>query len=151
MTAPRAWPSGSFRDATISPKLLSAKNLDRPPGAGQVTHQGVEAQPALGRTHHPLPLYPYPPLTPPGGQAVGRTGGLREPSLGAQREVQALQFPLLVGQDLFGLDRRLAGGESAPIALPRGQIPATHPAVERMGGGTEAQVGEPRPVGRVVA
>src|SRR6266702_2966038 len=114
MTASRTWRSRSVRDATMSPKLLPANNLDRPPGAGQVADEGVEA---------------HPPLAPPGGQAVGRTGGTRQSRIGAQREVQALEFPLLLGQDFLGLDRRQPGDDRAPIGLPCGQIPATHPAV----------------------
>src|SRR6267378_3643053 len=151
MTASRTWRSRSFRDATISPKLLPTNNLDHSPGAGQVTDERVEAKPALGRTHDPLPLQLYPLLTPPGGEAVGRTSSLRQSHIGPQREIEALQFPLVLGQDFLGVDRRQSGPGGAPIGLPRGQIPATHPAVERMRRGTEAQIGATRPVGRVVA
>src|SRR5437667_478960 len=151
MTASRTWRSRSFRDATMSLKLLPANNLDRPPRAGQVADEGVEAKPTLGATHHPLSLQLYPPLTPPGGQAVRRTDRPRHSRVGPQREIQALQFPLLLGEDLLGLDRREAGDDRAPIGLPCGHIPTTHPAVERMRGGPEAQIGATRPVGRVVA
>src|SRR5882762_1532922 len=151
MTASRTWRSRSFRDATISPKLLPTNNLDRSTGAGQVANEGIEAKPALGRAHQPLPLHLHPPLAPPGGQAVGRTGGSRQPSIGPQREIEALQFPLLFGQDLLGLDRRQPGGHGPPIRLPRGEIPATYPAVERMRGRPEPQIGPTRPVSRVVA
>src|SRR2546426_7446621 len=150
MTASRTWRSRSFRDATMSPKLLPANNLASSPRTGQVTDEGVESEPALGATHHPLPLHLDPPLTPPGGQAVGRAGGPRQPHVGAQREIQALEFPLLHGQGLLGLDRRQSGGDGAPIGLPRGQIPTTHPAVERMRSGPEPQIGTTRPVDRVV-
>src|SRR2546422_7783234 len=54
ITASRTWRSRSFRDATMSPKLLPANNLDRSPRAGQVADQGVEAEPALGRAHQVL-------------------------------------------------------------------------------------------------
>src|SRR5882762_2563283 len=151
MTASRTWRSRSFRDATMSPKLLPANNLHRSWRAGQVTHEGVESEPALGAAHHPLPLHLSPPLTQPGGQAVGRTGGTRQARIGTQREIQTLQFPLLVGQDLLGFDRGLARSDGATIALPPGEIPATRPAIERMGGGAEPEVGVTRPVRRVVA
>src|SRR6267143_2656603 len=151
MTASRTWRSRSFRDATMAPKLLPANNLHRSWRAGQVTHEGVESEPALGAAHHPLRLHLGPPLTQPGGQAVGRTGGTRQSRIGAQREIQALQCPLLLGQDLFGLDHWLAGRDGAAIALPPGQIPTTRPAIERMGRGPEPQVGGTRPVSRVVA
>src|SRR6267378_4345253 len=151
MTASRTWRSRSFRDATMSPKLLPTNNLDRSTGVGQVADEGIEAKPPLGRAHQPLRLHLHPPLAPPGGHAVGRTGGSRQPSIGPQREIEALQFPLLFGQDLLGRDRRQAGGHRKPIALPRARIPATYPAVERMRGGPEPQIGTARPVSRVVA
>src|SRR3981081_1986005 len=102
MTASRTWRSRSFRDATMSLKLLPANNLHHSRRAGQVTDEGIESEPALRAAHHPLPLHPSPPPTQPGAQAVGRTGGTRQSRIGAQREIQALQFPLLLRQDLFG-------------------------------------------------
>src|SRR5882762_9309407 len=107
MTTSSTWRSRSFRDATISPKLLPANNLDRSPGAGQVTHEGVEAQPTLRRAHQPLlPDIRPSPLHPSGG--LGRQGaakgGKRQPRIGPQREIEALQFALLLGQDLLGID-----------------------------------------------
>src|SRR5213080_1812850 len=102
MTASSTCRSRSFRDATMSPKLLPANNLDRSPRTGQVVDEGVESEPPFGAADHPLPLHLNPPLTQPGGQAVGRTGGTRQPRVGAQREIQPLQFPLLLGQDLLG-------------------------------------------------
>src|SRR5213079_841407 len=151
MTASRTWRSRSFRDATMSLKLLPANNLDRPPRAGQVADEGVEAKPTLGATHHALPLQLYPPLTTPGGQPVRRTDRPRHSRVGPQRKIQALQFPLLLSEDLLGLDCRQPGDDRAPIGLPCGHIPTTHPAVERMGRGPEAQIGATRPVSRVVA
>src|SRR6267378_8691417 len=154
MTASRTWRSRSFREATISPKLLSTNNLDRSTGAGQVADEGIEAKPALRRAHQPLLAYLRPsPLNPEGGRGRQRAaeGGKREPRIGAQREIEALQVPLLFGQDLLGLDRRQAGGHRKPIALPRAQIPATYPAVERMRGRPEPQIGTARPVCRDVA
>src|SRR6266581_1318703 len=151
MTASRTCRSRSFRDATMSPKLLPTNNLDRSPRAGQVADEGVETEPALGATHHPLPLHLNPPLTHPGGQAVGRTGGMRQSCICAQGEIEALQLPLLLGQDPLGLDRRQSGDDGAPIGLPPGQIPATDAAVVRMCRGTEPPIGATGPVRRVVA
>src|SRR5205823_12702086 len=71
--------------------------------------------------------------------------------IGAQGEIEALQLLLLLGQDLLGLDRRQSGDDGAPIGLPRGQIPPTDAAVERMCRGTEPQIGATGPVRRVVA
>src|SRR6266404_1546804 len=154
MTASRTWRSRSFRDATMSPKLLPTNNLDRSTGVGQVADEGIEAKPPLGRAHQPLLAYHRPPpLNPKSGRRRQRAaeGGKPEPCIGAQREIEALQFPLLFGQDLLGLDRRQPGGHGAPIGRPRGEIPATYPAVERMRGRPEPQIGTARPVSRVVA
>src|SRR6266480_7584489 len=106
MTASRTWRSRSFRDATMCPKLLPANNLHRSRGAGQVADEGVEPQPALGGAHQPLlPDLRPPPLHPVGGggRQWAAEGGKRSPCIGAQREIQALQVPLLLGQDLLGL------------------------------------------------
>src|SRR5439155_3713879 len=154
MTASRTWRSRSFRDATMSPKLLPANNLDHSPRAGQVAYEGVEAQPALGRAHQPpLPDFRPAPLDPKGGSRRQRAaeGGKRHSGIGAQREIQALQFPLFLGQALLGLDRRLSCRDGAPVGFPRREIPASRLAVERMRGGPEPKIGAPRPVRRVVA
>src|SRR5947208_16578284 len=103
MTASRTRRSRSFKDATMSLKLLPANNLDRPPRAGQVADEGVEAKPTLGATHHPLPLQLYPPLPPPGGQPVRPPGRPRHSRAGPQREIPAPQCPLLFGEALLGL------------------------------------------------
>src|SRR5207249_9653989 len=66
------------------------------------------------------------------------------------REVQALGFPLLIGQDLPALDRRSARGDGPSVRLTRGQIPATYPAVERMRGGPEPEISATRPVGGIM-
>src|SRR5690348_7452482 len=98
MTASRTWRSRSFRDATMSPKLLPANNLASSPYTGQVTNQGVEPQPALRRARHPLVPDLRPALLHPvGGRGRQRAaeGGKWNPGSGAQRQVQALQFPLL--------------------------------------------------------
>src|SRR5713226_2227392 len=152
MTASRTWRSRSFRDATMSPKLLPANNLARSTYAGQVTDEGVEPEPPFGTTHQALVHDVRPALLDPsGGRRRQRAaeGGNRNPGIGAQREVQALQFPLLLGQDLLRLDRRQSGAYRASVALPRRPIPATHPAVERMRGRPEAEIRATRPVGRV--
>src|SRR5437016_6154528 len=101
----------------MSPKLLPANNLDRSPRVGQVADEGVQAEPALGRAHQPLvPDLRPAPLHPTGGSRRQRAaeGGKWHPCIGAQREVQALEFPLLLGQDLLGVDRRQPGGHRAP-------------------------------------
>src|SRR5438093_1521356 len=101
MTASRTWRSRSLRDATMSPKLLPANNLDRSPRAGQVADESVEAKPALGAADQSLvPDFRPTPLDPNGGSRRQRApeSGKREPRSGAQREIQALQFPLLVSQ-----------------------------------------------------
>src|SRR5438046_4625810 len=119
----------------MSPKLLPANNLDRSPRVGQVADEGVQAEPALGRAYQPLvPDLRPAPLHPTGGSRRQRAaeGGKWHPCSGAQREVQALEFTLLIGQDLLGLDHRSARGDGPSVRLPRGQIPTTHPAVERM-------------------
>src|SRR6266481_5099608 len=68
MTASRTWRSRSFRDATMSPKLLPANNLARSPYTGQVTDEGVEPKPALRRAREPLlPDLRPSPLHPQGG------------------------------------------------------------------------------------
>src|SRR6267378_2532854 len=149
MTASRTWRSRSFRDATMSPKLLPANNLALPTYTGQVTDEGVEPKPALRGAREPLfPDLRPSPLHPQSG--TGRRGaakgGKRNACVGAQREVQALQFPLLFGQNLLGLDRRQSGAYRTSVALPGRPIPATHPAVERMRGRPESEIGATRPV-----
>src|SRR5947208_16176440 len=137
----------------MSPKLLPANNLDRSPRVGQVADEGVQAEPALGRAYQPLvPDLRPAPLHPTGGSRRQRAaeGGKWHPCIGAQREVQALQFPLLLGQDLLGVDRRQPGGQRASIGFPRRQIPATRPAVERMRGGAEPVISATRPVGGIM-
>src|SRR5438093_9180809 len=154
MTASRTWRSRSFRDATMSPKLLPTNNLDPSPRAGQVADEGVETEPALGRAHQPLLPDLRPSLLHPmGGRGRQRAvkGGKRQPPIGPQGEIKALQLKLLLGQDLRGLDRRQSGDDGAPIRLPPGQIPATDAAVERMCRGTEPPIGATGPVRRVVA
>src|SRR5207237_10471120 len=101
MTASSTWRSRSFRDATMSPKLLPANNLDRSPHTGQVVDEGVEAEPALGGAHQPLlPDLRPSPLHPMGGRGRQRAakGGKREPPIAGQRELQPLQLPPLCGQ-----------------------------------------------------
>src|SRR5947199_2674860 len=117
MTASRTWRSRSFRDATMSLKLLPANNLDRPPRAGQVADEGVEAKPTLGATHHALPLQLYPPLTPPGGQPVRRTDRPRHSRGGPQREIKAIQLPMRLSEDRLSLTRRQPGSNRAPLDL----------------------------------
>src|SRR5256885_5411440 len=137
----------------MSPKLLPANNLDRSPQVGQVADEGVQAEPALGRAYQPLvPDLRPASLHPTGGSTRQRAaeGGKWHPCIGAQREVQALEFPLLIGQDLLGLDHRSARGDGPSVRLPRGQIPATHPAVERMRGGPEPEISATRPVGGIM-
>ena len=134
----------------MSLKLLPANNLHRSRRAGQVTDEGIESEPALRAADQSLvPDFGPALLDPKGGsrRQGAAEGGKRQPPIGAQREIQALQFPLLVGQDLFGFDRGLARSDGAAIALPPGEIPATRPAIERMGGGAEPEVGVTRPVG----
>src|SRR5438034_464626 len=153
ITASRTWRSRSFRDPAMSPKLLPANNLDRSPQVGQVADEGVQAEPALGCAYQPLvPDLRPAPLHPTGGSRRQRAaeGGKWHPCIGPQREVQALEFPLLLGQDLLGVDRRQPGGHRAPIGLPRRQIPATHPAVEGMRRGAEPEIGATRPVGGIM-
>src|SRR2546425_715301 len=154
MTASRTWRSRSFRDATMSPKLLPANNLARSTYTGQVTDEGVEPKPALRRAREPLlPDLRPSPLHPQGG--TGRQGaaqgGKRNACVGPQREVQALQFPLLLRQSLLDFDRQQSSAYRASVALPCRSIPATHPAVERMRGRPESQIRATRPVGRVMS
>src|SRR2546430_12180616 len=81
----------------MSPKLLPANNLDPSPRVGQVADEGVQAEPALGRAHQPLvPDLRPAPLHPTDGSRRQRAaeGGKWHPCIGAQREVQALEFPL---------------------------------------------------------
>src|SRR6267143_2493263 len=154
MTASRTWRSRSFRDATMSPKLLPANNLARSPYSGQVTDEAVEPEPPFGTAHQALVYNVRPALLDPsggGGRQRAAEGGKRNARIGAQREVQALQFRLRVGQNLLGLDRRQSGAYRAPIALPRRPIPATHPTVERMRGRPESEIRATRPVGRVMS
>src|SRR6266699_1092377 len=154
MTASSTWRSRSFRDATMSPKLLPTNNSDRSPRTGPVADEGVEAKPALGGAHQPLLPDLCPSLLhPKGGRRRQRAaeGGKRQPRIGAQREIQPLQLPLLLGQDLLGFHGRQSGGDGAAIRLPPGQIPAAHPPVERVRGGPEPQIGATRPVGGVMA
>src|SRR6185437_418455 len=106
MTASRTWRSRSFRDATISPKLLPANNLARPTGAGQVADERIEAKPALGRAHEALvPNFRPALLNPKGGRRRQRAaeGGNRQTCVGTQREIDVLEFSLLLGEDLLGL------------------------------------------------
>src|SRR5947209_15468462 len=103
MTASRTWRSRSFRDAAISAKLLIANNLARCATAGQVTHQGVEAEPALGGADQSLFPHLHPtPRHPPGGTGRRRAveGGKGEARVGAQCQIYPLQFPLLITEDL---------------------------------------------------
>src|SRR5712692_5666851 len=153
MTASRTWRSRSFRDATMSPKLLPANNLARSTYTGQVTNEGVEPEPPFGTAHQALLDDVRPALLdPPGGRRWQRAaeGGNRNTGIGAQREVQALQFPLLLRQSLLDFDCRQSGAYRASVALPGRPIPATHPAVERMRGRPESQIRATRPVGRVM-
>src|SRR2546426_2408372 len=53
----------------------------------------------------------------------------REPRVGAQRQIDVLQFPLLGRENLCGLDRGAAGGDGAGVPMPRRDIPAPRPAV----------------------
>src|ERR1051325_1949353 len=111
MTASRTRRSRSFRDAVISAKLLPANNLARCATAGQVAHQGVEPEPALGAAPQPLVADLHPtPLDPAGGSSRERSVevGKAQSGIGAQREIYPLQFPLLVGEDLLRGDGRPA-------------------------------------------
>src|ERR1051325_4099445 len=104
MTASRTRRSRSLRDAVISAKLLPANNLARCATAGQVAHQGVEPEPALGTADQTAVPQLRPALRdPPGGGGRWRTvqGGDWQSGIGAQREIYPLQFPLLVGEDLL--------------------------------------------------
>src|SRR5229473_7722983 len=114
MTASRTWRSRSFRDPAMSPKLLPANNLDRSPRVGQVADEGIEPEPPFGAADqslvpdcHPTPLHPIGGKRRQGAAESGK----RQPRIGAQREIEALQFPLLLGQDLLGLDHRPARGD----------------------------------------
>src|SRR6266853_749358 len=153
MTASRTWRSRSFRDPAMSPKLLPANNLDRSPRVGQVADEGIQPEPPLVAAHQVLVLDFRPTLldSRDGKRRQGAAeSGKRQPRIGPQREIEALQLPLLLGQDFLVLDRRQSGGDCAAIGLPRGQIPATHPAVEGMRGGPEPEIRATRPVGGVM-
>src|SRR5712692_2935744 len=143
MTASRTWRSRSFRDPAMSPKLLPANNLDRSPRVGQVAHEGIEPEPPLGPANQSLVPDFHPTLLDATGgkrRQGAAESGKRQPRIGAQREIQALQFPLLLGQDLLGLDRRSARGDGPSVRLPRGQIPATHLSIEGMRGRPEPEI-----------
>src|SRR5436190_19079298 len=135
----------------MSPKLLPANNLDRSPRVGQVADEGVQAEPALGRAYQSLvPDLRPAPLHPTGGsRRRAAEGGKWHPCIGAQREVQALQFPLLLGQDLLGVDHRSARGGGPSVRLPPGEIPATHPDAERISGGARRAIRAERPEGGI--
>src|SRR5256885_15790856 len=144
MTASRTWRSRSFRDAAMLSKLLPANNLHGSGHPGQVTDEGVEPQPALGRAHQALlPGLGPTPFHPAGGSGrqLAAQGGKRQPRIGAQREIPALQFPLLLGQEFLGLDDRVSGSEGAAIGLPRAHVPATHPASNECAEGTSPWYG----------
>src|SRR5712691_8845831 len=127
--------------------LLAAKNLDSDRDPGQVADEGVEPEPSLRSANQPLVSHLDPTLLRPGGRhhrAVG--GGERQARLSAQREVQPLEFPLLVGEDFLGFDRRATSGDGATIRLPRRDVPAPGPAVAGVGGGPEPEIRATRPV-----
>src|SRR5690242_11692851 len=150
MTASRTWRSRSLRDAAMAAKLLTANNLDHLPRAGQVTHQCVQTEPALGRAHEPVARKLYPARAVPGGQTVGRTSRLWQPRCGAQREIHPLEFPLLRGELLLAIDGRPPRGDRGAVGLPCRHVPAASCPVERVGRRTEAEVGTTSPVRRVV-
>src|SRR2546422_2754015 len=141
MTAPSTCRSRSVRGVVISAKPFHANNLRSGRTRGQVTHQGVETQPPLRSAPYPSPALLDPPLPFPGGQAVGRTIGLREPFFRPQRQVQPLQFLLLGGEHLLGFHWGAAGLHCPSVCLPGREVPASRPAVERVGGRAEAEVG----------
>src|SRR3989442_8613361 len=75
----------------------------------------------------------------------------REPRVGAQRQIDVLQFPLLGRENLCGLDRGAAGGDGAGVPMPRRDIPAPRPAVVAVRRRAEPQVRPTGPIRRVVA
>src|SRR2546428_9046354 len=75
----------------------------------------------------------------------------REPRVGAQRQIDVLQFPLFGRENLCGLDRGAAGGDGAGVPMPRRDIPAPRPAVVAVRRRAEPQVRPTGPIRRVVA
>src|SRR5947199_1080377 len=154
ITASSTCRSRSVRDFGMSPNLLITNNLDRRVGAGQVADESIEAEPPLGRANQPLAPHFGPALLSPAGRG-GRwrmvEGVQREPRVGAQRQVDALQFPLLGREDLLALDRGAARGDGPGVCRPRRDIPAPRAAIVAVGRGAEPDVGATRPVRRVVA
>src|SRR2546427_5364402 len=75
----------------------------------------------------------------------------REPRVGAQRQIEVLQFPLFGRENLCGLDRGAAGGDGPGVPMPRRDIPAPRPAVVAVRRRAEPQVRPTGPIRRVVA
>src|SRR2546422_11762464 len=75
----------------------------------------------------------------------------REPRVGAQRQIDVLQFPLFGRENLCGLDRGAAGGDGPGVPMPRRDIPAPRPAVVAVRRRAEPQVRPTGPIRRVVA
>src|SRR6266702_1860401 len=153
MTASRTCRSRSVREAAMSSNLLAANNLAMVPGPGQVAHEGVEAEPALRPADQPLVSDLHPPLLhPSGGRRRERAveGGQGQAGIRPQRQIHALEFPLLLGQGFLGGDGRPPRREGATIRLPRREIPAACAAVERVRRGPESHVGAARPVCGIV-
>src|SRR3989442_15528087 len=117
----------------MSPKLLPANNLDRSPRVGQVADEGVQAEPALGRAHQPLvPDLRPAPFHPTDGSRRQRAaeGGKWHPCIGAQREVQALEFPLLLERDSLASTPDRPAATARPKGLPPPKFPPPPPPAE---------------------
>src|SRR5438309_11433276 len=111
MTASSTWRSRSLRDAAvILPNPFGENNLRGRVPPGQVADQRVEPQPAFRSAHQPLipDLHPA-PVDPNGKRRKEAVRGGKGQTLSrAQRQINALKFPLLGAEGLLGFDRRPA-------------------------------------------
>src|SRR2546422_1515155 len=104
MTASSTWRSRSLRDAAvILPNPFRENNLRGRVPPGQVADQRVEPQPAFRGAHQPLVPDLHPAPIHPGGNGRQRAamGGKVEALVRAQRQINALEFPLLVAEGLL--------------------------------------------------
>src|SRR2546426_9119040 len=101
MTASSTWRSRSLRDAAvILPNPFGENNLRGRVPPGQVVDQRVEPQPAFRGAHDPLPPHLHPaPVHPDGKRRKEAVRGGKGQTLSlAQRQIDSLQFPLLLAQ-----------------------------------------------------